>query len=74
MKTMTMLIVVLSVLIVQVWSKSVAVNTTSGRLLGTHADGGVYPLALSSYSLQVIHSTSGIFQGHRKKFAIMSLD
>ena len=42
---MTMLTIVLSVLIVQVWSKSVTVNTTSGRLLGTHAHGGVYPLA-----------------------------
>jgi carboxylesterase type B len=36
---MAMLIVVLSVLIVRVWSKAVIVDTTSGRLSGTQADG-----------------------------------
>jgi hypothetical protein len=37
---MAMLIVVLSVLIVQVCSKAVIVDTTSGQLLGTQTDGG----------------------------------
>ena len=36
-----MLIVVFSVLIVQVSSKTVTVNTTSGQLLGIQADGGM---------------------------------
>ena len=71
---MTMLIVVFSVLIVQVWSKSVTADTTSGRLLGTQTDGGVYPPDLLSYSPQVIHCSSGIFQRHRKILAKMSLE
>lgn len=43
---MMILIVVLSVLIVQVWSRDIVVNTTSGRLLGTQADGGMHFLWL----------------------------
>ncbi|KAN0126023.1 carboxylic ester hydrolase [Russula decolorans] len=36
---MMVFIVVLSILVIQVWSQSITVNTTSGRLLGTQADG-----------------------------------
>ena len=41
MMVMMVLIVALSILIVQVSSKSVTVNTTSGQLLGIQADGGM---------------------------------
>ncbi|KAI0278328.1 Carboxylesterase [Russula aff. rugulosa BPL654] len=36
---MMVFIVVLSIFIIQVWSQTITVNTTSGRLLGTQADG-----------------------------------
>ena len=34
-------IVVLSLFIIQVWSQTITVNTTSGRLLGAQDDGGM---------------------------------
>jgi hypothetical protein len=60
-------IVVLSIFITQVWSQTITVNTTSGQLLGTQADGGMRSLyTLSPYSPQVMHRNSGILQGHCK--------
>jgi hypothetical protein len=62
-----MLLIVLSFFIIQVWSQTITVNTTSGKLLGTQADGGMYSrYTLSPYSAQVMHRTSGILQGHCK--------
>jgi hypothetical protein len=75
MTRMMMFIVVLSIFIVQVWSQTITVNTTSGRLLGTQADGGVSSLyALLTCSPQVIHRTSGILQGNCKIPNIARLD
>jgi hypothetical protein len=72
---MMVFIVVLSILVIQVWSQSITVNTTSGRLLGTQADGGMYSLyILSPYSPQLIHWTSGIIQGHCKIPTIVCLE
>ena len=36
-----MYIVVLSLFIIQVWSRTITVDTTSGRLLGKEHDGGM---------------------------------
>ena len=41
---MMMFLFVFSIFIIQVWSQTITVNTTSGRLLGTQADGGMFPL------------------------------
>jgi hypothetical protein len=71
---MMMFIAVLSIFIIQVWSQTIIVNTTSGRLLGTQADGGMCSLyTLSSYSPQVIYRASGILQGHCKISTIARL-
>ena len=74
--TMTMMLIfVLSVFIVQVWSKRVIANTTSGLLLGTQTDGGTcFPWLLSFYSRKVMHWTSGIFQRRREILTIMYLE
>jgi hypothetical protein len=77
MARMMMIIVALSIFIVQVWSQTITVNTTSGRLLGTHADGGMYSLytgTLSPYSPQAIHRTSGILQGNCKMPTLARLE
>jgi hypothetical protein len=70
-----MMFIVLSIFIIQVWSQTITVNTTSGRLLGTQADGGMYSVyTLSPYSPQLIHRTSGIIQGHCKIPTIACLE
>jgi hypothetical protein len=43
------LIVVLFIFVVQVLSESVTADTTSGRLLGAQADGGMSSLLLLSF-------------------------
>jgi len=65
----TMFVVVLSIFIIhwQLWSQTIIVNTTSGRLLGAQANGGVCSLyTFSPCSPELIHRTSGILQGHCK--------
>ncbi|KAF8504322.1 hypothetical protein F5888DRAFT_1654759 [Russula emetica] len=68
-------IAVLSIFIIQVWSQTITVNTTSGRLLGTQADGGMCSLyTLSSYSPPAMHRTSDILQGRCKILTIARLE
>jgi hypothetical protein len=72
---MMMMIIVLSIFIIQVWSQTITVNTTSGQLFGTQADGGMCSLyTLSPYSPQLIYRTSGILQGHCKIPTIARLE
>ena len=70
-----MFIVVLSIFIIQVWSQTITVNTTSGRLLGIQADRGmVFPLHFVALLTPYNPPTSGILQGHCKIPTIAHLE
>ena len=68
------LIIILFALVVQVLSKTIDAKTTSGRLLGTEADGGMLPVDLGISFTELTHWISFNFQRHRKIPATLSLE